>query len=425
MAGSASDNAALVDYVARQIAAIQKGPTATAFSPAIKYDADYRVVAAPYQQVGALTFTQDLTGSIIGGGTDFAVIADGVNIPSFAALGLLATAQGWSNVTNQIHVISTWRDAGGYAYGMRLAAIVAAPIPAPVFTAQSAPAGTVGTAYAYTFIASNAASYALASGTLPAGLALNAAGVLSGTPSAAATSAFTVSATNVTGTVNSTAQSVTIAAAPASGIYAADTFTGTNGTLLTAHAPTVGPAWLAAPGSAGTPLLSGGELVGDGTVTNSSMFVDALPSSADGIVSARMRYGGANYEYTGISARMSASAETRIDAVIGNAGVTAATYKIFEVIAGTGTELGAIQVADQTAGVQMDVELELIGTTANLYIRRLSDGFYFTPTLAWQAGRVACKTTSSLTVVTAGRAGARVANSVAPGSSIDNFSATT
>lgn len=84
---------------------------------------------------------------------------------------------------------------------------------APVFSAQSAPGGTVGVAYTYTFVASNATSYALASGALPAGLTLSAGGVLSGTPTTAASSTFVVAATGAGGTTNSTSQTVVVAAA--------------------------------------------------------------------------------------------------------------------------------------------------------------------------------------------------------------------
>ncbi|GAB7193320.1 hypothetical protein NUM3379_40290 [Kineococcus sp. NUM-3379] len=74
---------------------------------------------------------------------------------------------------------------------------VGAVAPAPVVT-SSAPAGAVqGRAYSHTFTASgtSAVTWSLASGVLPAGLVLNGAtGVLSGTPTTAGTSAFSVRA---------------------------------------------------------------------------------------------------------------------------------------------------------------------------------------------------------------------------------------
>jgi hypothetical protein len=91
---------------------------------------------------------------------------------------------------------------------------------APTFTAATPPAtGTVGTAYSYTYRASGspAPTFAVASGTLPTGLTLNATtGVLAGTPTAAGTFTFTVRASNGVGTAAvSPSTTITITAAPA------------------------------------------------------------------------------------------------------------------------------------------------------------------------------------------------------------------
>lgn len=85
---------------------------------------------------------------------------------------------------------------------------------APSFTAASPPNGIQSTAYSYTFAASNnPTSYAVASGTIPAGLSFNTStGVLSGTPTTAATYTFTISATNNSGTTNAAQSTVIIAA---------------------------------------------------------------------------------------------------------------------------------------------------------------------------------------------------------------------
>ena len=69
-------------------------------------------------------------------------------------------------------------------------------LPPPVFTSQSAPGGFNGAPYTYTFAATYATSYVVASGSVPAGLSLNSTtGVLAGTPTATATSTFVVAAT--------------------------------------------------------------------------------------------------------------------------------------------------------------------------------------------------------------------------------------
>ncbi len=63
----------------------------------------------------------------------------------------------------------------------------------------SLPAGTAGSAYSQTFTTSNGTapySYARTAGTLPSGLSLNSAGVLSGTPTVAGSFTFTVTVTD-------------------------------------------------------------------------------------------------------------------------------------------------------------------------------------------------------------------------------------
>jgi Putative Ig domain len=83
---------------------------------------------------------------------------------------------------------------------------------APVFTAASPPGATVGVAYTYTFTASGspAPSFSVASGTLPSGLTLNSvSGVLSGNPTTAGTSTFTVKASNTAGSVTSASITLT------------------------------------------------------------------------------------------------------------------------------------------------------------------------------------------------------------------------
>lgn len=140
----------------------------------------------------------------------------------------------WSSVVRRNTLIKVIGSADGVSYVVSLtepAADVNANAPAtlmvagtvtvivptaPLFTASTPPGGTVSTAYSYTFTASGspAPTFAVASGSLPAGLTLDSAtGVLSGTPTTAGTSTFTVTASNgvapdaTTGTIT-----VTIAA---------------------------------------------------------------------------------------------------------------------------------------------------------------------------------------------------------------------
>jgi hypothetical protein len=93
----------------------------------------------------------------------------------------------------------------------------------PAVSTASLPNGVTGSAYSQTLTATGGTTpytWAIAAGTLPAGLNLSAAGVISGTPTAAGTSSFTVRVTDsATPAATATqALSLTITAAPAEAI---------------------------------------------------------------------------------------------------------------------------------------------------------------------------------------------------------------
>jgi hypothetical protein len=74
------------------------------------------------------------------------------------------------------------------------------------------PNGTVGTAYSQTLSATGgtgAKTFAVTTGTLPAGLTLSTAGVLSGTPTSIATQTFTVTATDTLGCTGALSYTIT------------------------------------------------------------------------------------------------------------------------------------------------------------------------------------------------------------------------
>lgn len=109
----------------------------------------------------------------------------------------------------------------------------------PAVLVAQAPPGTAtqGKPYSYTFTASGppAPTFAVDSGSLPAGLTLNpTSGVLSGTPTAIGSSTFTVSATNFAGTDTTGPLGITVNAAPPAPVVGScaglkATRTGTNG----------------------------------------------------------------------------------------------------------------------------------------------------------------------------------------------------
>ncbi|MCX6874843.1 MAG: putative Ig domain-containing protein, partial [Verrucomicrobia bacterium] len=89
---------------------------------------------------------------------------------------------------------------------------------APTITTPSPlTSGVVGTAYSQTFAATGGTTpytWAVAAGTLPTGLALSTAGVLSGTPTVAATASFTVKVTGANSLFSTKVFSLTIGEQP-------------------------------------------------------------------------------------------------------------------------------------------------------------------------------------------------------------------
>ena len=95
-------------------------------------------------------------------------------------------------------------NSGGTGSASLTLTIAAAPIPAPVITSATTASGTVGSAFSYQITATNSPTSYGATG-LPAGLSVNSGnGLISGTPTTAATSRVTLSATNSGGTGNAT-----------------------------------------------------------------------------------------------------------------------------------------------------------------------------------------------------------------------------
>lgn len=91
---------------------------------------------------------------------------------------------------------------------------------APVPWAENLAGGTVGTAYSETISTSGGTSpytYSLQSGSLPGGCTLSSAGVISGTPTTAATYTFTVLVTDANGITGTQTFQITMSTAASSG----------------------------------------------------------------------------------------------------------------------------------------------------------------------------------------------------------------
>jgi len=125
-------------------------------------------------------------------------------LPPGLVLSTNGALTGTPSISGTFTFAVTAANSAGTASSGPLSVTVAPAPAAPKFVASTPPAkATVTVPYSYTFTATGNPSptFAVASGSLPAGLALDpASGILSGTPTAASTFTFTVSATNGVGT---------------------------------------------------------------------------------------------------------------------------------------------------------------------------------------------------------------------------------
>ena len=146
--------------------------------------------------------------ALVGASYSFAYTASGFPAPTFSHTGTLPPGLTLSSAG----VLSGTPTTAGDYPGIVITAsngIGTAPTQtisitvhqAPAITSGAAPAGVLGVAYSHSFTATGSPAPTFStSDTLPAGLTLSPAGVLSGTPSATGTFSGTVTATNVAGT---------------------------------------------------------------------------------------------------------------------------------------------------------------------------------------------------------------------------------
>ncbi|HEU5001361.1 MAG TPA: putative Ig domain-containing protein, partial [Actinomycetota bacterium] len=173
------------------------------------------MVGAPYSYTFTASGTPAPTFSVAGG-----------SLPAGLALSAAGVLSGTPTATGTATFTVRAANSAGSATTPQLSISVAPAPVGPVFTAATPPAtATVGTPYSYTFAASGspAPTFGVGSGTLPGGLGLSAAGVLSGTPTTAGAFSFSVAASNSGGTASAGPFTVTVSPATSAPVFTADT----------------------------------------------------------------------------------------------------------------------------------------------------------------------------------------------------------
>ena len=276
-----------------------------------------RRLPANGQAVGATPFAGDITHFLSGGLNPITIgtlpVGKSVIITYDVQIENPITPNTTSQLSSQATIHSTTAsfvdfttaDIEGAALTGSGPTVTLLAIPPSAFSAQTPPAtGDVGLAYvSYNFVANGipAPTYSVQSGTLPGGLSLNAAGLLSGTPTTAGTfSGIVIRATNVAGTLDTLSFTITIAptvtVTPATlpdwTVNAAgytQTVVGNNGTgaktlALTAGAIPTGMTFTAATGVLnGTPTAAG---TFNFTITATDTLGQAIPKAYTVVINA-------------------------------------------------------------------------------------------------------------------------------------------
>ncbi|HUB33471.1 MAG TPA: putative Ig domain-containing protein, partial [Bryobacteraceae bacterium] len=193
----------------------------------------------------------------------------GLSLSSSGSITGTPSAAGTFNFT--VSVSDTKSDTGSQALQITVD-------PALTITTPSLGNGTIGTAYSASLAASGGSggySWSVTSGSLPGGLSLSSSGTISGTPTTAATSDFTVTVTDSSKSTDSKGFSITVNY-PALTITTSSLASGTVGTAysasLAASGGSGGYSWSVTSGSlpGGLSLGTSGSITGTPTTAATS-----------------------------------------------------------------------------------------------------------------------------------------------------------
>ena len=307
------------------------------------------------------------------GGYTFSVSAGslGTGLTLNASTGLIAgtpTTSGTRNFTIRA------RDSSGATGTRAYSVVINAAI---VVNPATLPGGTTGIAYSQTITATGGNgtyTYAISAGSLPAGLALNvSSGMISGTPTSAATSSFTVRATDGNGASATRAYTVTIAAAP----IAVNPSSLPNGAVGTAYSQSV----TATGGSGGyTFSVSAGALPAGLALNASSGVISGTPTTAGASsFTIRATDGGGAFGSRAYSVSIAAAPIVVNPATLPGATVGTAYSQTVSATGGTGSYTYSVSAGALPAGLTLNASSGVIAGTpttagASSFTIRATDG---------------------------------------------------
>lgn len=190
--------------------------------------------------------------------------------------------------------------------------------------------------------------------------------------------------------------------------FLTDSFTDTNGTVITSHTGELGATWTALTGSGVVPTIqSNAVTAGTGASANALYYASAVPASADYTVTADVLYNGGDSKPAGPAGRLSTGAQTGYFALIWNPATGSLDkFAIFKYVAGTLTVIaGTGSPPTITSGVTYRITLDMVGTTIAMRVQRLSDNYWLNSSDTWQVGQTNCLSVTDSDITAAGRPG--------------------
>lgn len=209
-------------------------------------------------------------------------------------------------------------------------------------------------------------------------------------------------------------------------IFVSDSFSDTDGTLITAHTGATGATWTRHPGATntGAPQITGNKLVTTEASKNENYYASGTPASADYPVSLDYTFNGSSSpnEIAGPAARMSTAVNTGYFFIYFR---SQGQLRLYKYVSGTLTQIGTGLAFSPTAGETYRLTLDVSGTSLAGRMQRLSDGLWYTSSSTFGSTQVNCVTGTDSAITDAGVAGfwfSSAFTGTARGT-IDNFSA--
>lgn len=190
--------------------------------------------------------------------------------------------------------------------------------------------------------------------------------------------------------------------------FVTDSFTDSNGTIITSHTGELGATWTALTGSGLVPTIQGNAVdPGTGVAANALYYASGVPPTADYTVTADVLYNGSTSVPGGPAGRMSTSAQTGYFGILFNSiNSPFDKFALFKYVTGTLTKIaGTGTTPTITSGVTYRITLDLQGTTVALRVQRLSDNNWLNSSGSWQSGQTNCLSVTDTDITATGRAG--------------------